>query len=201
MKKALVTLISTSMVIFGLLSIPIQAMEEINLENEPMENIQKGDSMEINIGISKENRQKVAQMLNKLLSDEFLLYIKTLNYHWNVKSHHFNDLHAFFKNQYEQLLEISDDVAERVRALDETAFGTMQEFVKNTQLSEKSGEQLSDQQMIQNLLVDHEAIIRKIRKDQQEATDLGDMGTNNFLLNLLEKQEKMAWMLRASIVK
>lgn len=157
--------------------------------------------MEINIGIPADNRKKVTHILNTLLADEFLLYIKTINYHWNVKSKHFRDMHKLFLDQYEMLLQICDDTAERVRSLDEPAFGTMQEFSKHTRLKENPGKQLTDQEMIKNLLEDHEAIIRTIRKDQQTSMELGDMGTNNFLLNLLEKQEKIAWMLRASLVK
>ena len=157
--------------------------------------------MEINIGIPAANRKKMATILNSLLSDEFLLYVKTINFHWNVKSKHFRDMHKFFLDQYEMLLQISDDVAERIRSLDEPSFGTMQEFLKHTRLKEHPGKALTDQQMIKSLLEDHESIIKIIRKDQQTAMDLGDMGTNNFLLNLLEKQEKMAWMLRASLIK
>lgn len=158
--------------------------------------------MAINIDISPANRKKVAQILNELLADEFVLYVKTLNYHWNVVSHHFNDLHKFFESQYEALLEISDSVAERVRSLDEKAFGTMQEFTKNSQLKERPAGTLTDAHMIKNLLEDHEAIIRSIRVSQQDCMNkYNDAGTNNFLLNLIEKHEKMAWMLRASLTK
>ena len=158
--------------------------------------------MQINIGISAANRKGSAQVLNQLLCDEFVLYTKTLNYHWNVKSHHFRDMHKFFLDQYEALLQICDDVAERVRSLDESATGTMQEFLKNTQLKEKNSAKLTDLQMVADLLDNHEAIIRYIRDNIDKVTDTyKDMGTNNFLLNLLEKQEKMAWMLRACLVK
>lgn len=158
--------------------------------------------MEANIGISAINRKKVAQVLNTLLADEFLLYVKMLNFHWNVKSHHFNDLHAFFKSLYETQFQICDDIAERARSLDEAAFGTMQEFAKHTQLKEQPGKKLSDQEMVKQLLEDHETIIRTIRTIAPACMDkYADLGTNNFLLNLLEKQEKTAWMLRAGLVK
>lgn len=158
--------------------------------------------MQANIGISAQNRKKTAELLNVLLSDEFLLYTKTLNFHWNVKSHHFNDLHLFFKSQYEALFEICDDVAERSRSLDEPSFGTMQEFLAHTRLKEKSAAKLSDQAMVKSLLEDHEAIIRTLRVDQKVCLDkYDDAGTNNFLVDLMGKHEKMAWMLRASVVK
>ena len=103
----------------------------------------------------------------------------------------------FFQNQYEPLLKIVDDVAERIRALGFHAPGTLTEFLKKTTLSEAPGENPSDLGMIEILLHDHEEIIRQLRKDADIATELHDTGTNNFLAQLLENHEKMAWMLRS----
>ncbi|HZW61514.1 MAG TPA: DNA starvation/stationary phase protection protein [Candidatus Babeliales bacterium] len=154
--------------------------------------------MEPNIGISTQQRKECAAMLNKLLADEFIVYVKTLNYHWNIISPDFDPMHAFFLKQYEALLEISDEVAERVRALGERSFGTMEEFLQNTRLKEQSGVVPSKEQMLKNLLNDHEAIIRTIRTDQDLAMNkYNDAGTNNFLCELMEKHEKMAWMIRS----
>lgn len=78
----------------------------------------------------------------------------------------------------------------------------MQEFTNNTKIKEQPGKKLRDQEMIKNILQDIEAIIAAIRVDAQTCVDTyGDAGTNNFLLNLLEQQEKTAWMLRASLAK
>ena len=58
-----------------------------------------------NIDLSEEQRASVVKILNTLLSDEYLLYTKTRNYHWNVTGPQFNDLHKFFEAQYEALDE------------------------------------------------------------------------------------------------
>jgi starvation-inducible DNA-binding protein len=76
-----------------------------------------------NIGLSDIQRQGVIQMLTPLLSDEYVLYTKTHNYHWNVVGPQFNDLHDFFQAQYTALNEVADDVAERIRALGQPAIG------------------------------------------------------------------------------
>ena len=65
----------------------------------------------------KEKKVGVVEILNTLLSDEYVLYTKTRNYHWNVVGPRFNDLHKFFEAQYETLNEIVDAVAERTRAV------------------------------------------------------------------------------------
>jgi starvation-inducible DNA-binding protein len=73
--------------------------------------------MAVEIGISERSREAVVRILNDVLSDEYVLYTKTRNYHWNVVGPQFNDYHKFFEAQYDALNEVVDDVAERVRAL------------------------------------------------------------------------------------
>jgi starvation-inducible DNA-binding protein len=155
----------------------------------------------INIGLSAQVRQKVATMLNKLLSDEYVLYTKTLKYHWNVQGIVFHDFHAMFKEQYEALFDIVDLVAERARALGAPALGSLQDFSANTRLKEINGHMLTPVQMVSNLLADHEAIIRTIRVEITSTAELDDQGTSNLLQDLILKHEKFAWMLRATLQK
>jgi starvation-inducible DNA-binding protein len=151
-----------------------------------------------NIGLLEEQREGVVAILNTLLADEYLLYTKTRNYHWNVVGPQFNDLHKFFEAQYNELNEIVDDVAERARALGGHACGTMAEFLKSTRLQEESGVYPEARQMIANLLADHEAVIGHLRIDLETCVErYHDAGTNDFLTGLMEQHEKMAWMLRA----
>lgn len=155
----------------------------------------------INIGLEKKTVEQVSASLNALLANEYILYTKTLKFHWNVEGKHFGALHEFFKGQYEALLTISDDVAERVRSLGVMSFGTLREFLEYGTLPEQPGSNPDDLGMIALLLEDHEAIIRQIRKDVDMTASCNDMGTNNFLAGLMEKHEKMAWMLRAFLLK
>src|SRR5437660_12911044 len=95
--------------------------------------------MKPNIGLSDEQREGVVNILNALLSDEYLLYTKTRNYHWNVTGPQFNDLHTFFEAQYETLNGVVDDVAERARTLGGRARGTPAEFTQHARLKEHPG--------------------------------------------------------------
>jgi starvation-inducible DNA-binding protein len=154
--------------------------------------------MKPNIGLSDEQRKGVVDILHNVLSDEYVLYTKTRNYHWNVVGPQFNDFHKFFEGQYNELSDIVDEVAERVRALGENSLGTISEFSQRTRLKEHPGQYPSAQGMAKDLLDDHEAIIRTLRKDLEICADTyHDIGTNDFLTGLMEKHEKMAWMLRA----
>jgi starvation-inducible DNA-binding protein len=154
--------------------------------------------MKINIGLKDTQRKPVIDILNRLLANEVLLYVKTRNYHWNVEGPDFSETHKFFEAQYEQLDEMMDDTAERARALGGRAAGSMGEYLKLTLLTEDKGKTSGEKAMISDLLNDHETIIRQLRKDLDLVGDThGDMGTNDFLTGLMEDHEKMAWMLRS----
>lgn len=154
--------------------------------------------MSPNIGLFEEQREGVVAILNTLLADEYLLYTKTRNDHWNVVGPQFNDLHKFFEAQYNELNEIVDDVAERSRALGGNAIGTMAEFLTHTRLKEQTAYYPEARDMIATLLADHEVLICQLRADLETCGELyHDAGTNDFLTGLMGQHEKMAWMLRA----
>jgi starvation-inducible DNA-binding protein len=148
----------------------------------------------------QELNKKTIELLQKILADEFALYVETLNYHWNVRGINFNSLHAFFKGQYEDLFAFIDLIAERIRALNGKPLASMAEYLQQTQLTEDLvGNYKDDRDMILKLLVEHKKLIallqRSIRAIQD---DYNDWGTANLLLGVLEKHEKIAWMLEAS---
>ena len=154
--------------------------------------------MKLNIGISDKNRSGSVEILNQLLSDEYLLYTKTRNYHWNVTGPDFSELHKFFESQYEELDEIIDEVAERARSLGGKSLGTLREFLQEAKLKESPGGYPSANKMISNLLADHESVIQGLRRNLEICINqFKDMGTSDFLTGLMEQHEKMAWMLRS----
>src|SRR5882672_2330726 len=153
--------------------------------------------MHPNIGLLDEQREGVVAILNTLLADEYLLYTKTRNYHWNVVGPQFNDLHKFFEGQYGELNEFIDDVAERARTLGGTAMATLTEVRDAARLKEHPGQYPAAEEMLANLLGDHETVIRQLREDVDTTANARDAGTSDLLTGLMEKHEKMAWMLRA----
>ena len=156
--------------------------------------------MKTQIGIKPENSVQVADALNKLLADENVLYIKTRNAHWNVEGPDFAAIHKFFESQYGQLEDIIDQVAERIRSIGHYAVGTMEDYLKLTQLNEKSSEGNVSLIFIKDLLSDHEAVIVELRENiNRFADDFHDTGSSDFITGLMETHEKMAWMLRAHL--
>ena len=154
--------------------------------------------MKPNIEIADSNRTEVASILNKLVADEYVLYTKTRNAHWNIQGHNFMELHKFFQEQYEALDIIIDDVAERIRSLGHFALGSLKDFISVARLTERNRDFANQKQIIQTLLDDHETIIRLLRKDISITGEKNkDLGTSDFITGIMEQHEKMAWMLRA----
>ena len=156
--------------------------------------------MEAKIGIKQKLITKTVEDLCKLLADEFVLYTKTRNAHWNVEGPDFHSAHKFFEEQYELLDEVMDDVAERIRSLGHYAPATLKEYLKLTKLTEQSREKNSSAGFIKELLTDHEAIIFELRERNNIFMDeYKDAGTSDFITGLMERHEKLAWMLRAHL--
>lgn len=156
--------------------------------------------METHIGIKENDRLEIALELSKLLADEFVLYTKTRNAHWNIEGADFYNMHLFFEKQYEELDDIIDDVAERIRAIGHFAPATLKRYAQLTRLTEETREENTSLGLIKELLQDHLTIIFHLRENiNRFATDLHDLGTSDFITGLMEKHEKMAWMLRAHL--
>ena len=155
--------------------------------------------MKANIGINEEHSASTALILNTLLADEFVLYTKTKFYHWNVTGPRCHEYHLFFDTQAEELEDTIDEVAERARSIGHFTIGTLSDFSKMTRLIEHSQGPLNKGlQLVQNLLDDHETLARTLRKDIGIVNDTNkDISTTDFLTGVLERHEKMAWMLRA----
>ena len=156
--------------------------------------------MKPNIGITDSNRQTVVSELAKILADEYVLYTKTRNAHWNLEGADFYDKHKFFEGQFEQLDENIDSVAERIRTLGHYAPATLKSFLSLTQLSEETSAENDSKGFIAELLNDHESIIISIRENiNRFANELNDLGTSDFITGLMTDHEKMAWFLRSHL--
>lgn len=154
----------------------------------------------INIGLTEEQRQGVIDLLNQDLADSYLLLVKTKKYHWDVVGPQFRSLHEIWEEHYEELTENIDELAERVRALGGYPLGTMAGFLEMTTLEEHPGDVPNATEMVSRLVEDHEQIIRNLREHVDScAEQFHDQGTADFLTELMEEHEDMAWMLRSFI--
>jgi len=153
--------------------------------------------MKVKIGVSGVQLKLSSELLTALLADEMTLYIKTRKFHWNVRGESFIELHKLFQDQYVELEELIDLVAERINKLSSRTIGTMKEFLEITRLNETPDIYPEQKEMIKELLLDHEAIAVFIRKDVEELSkESNDFGTIDFITGILEQHESISWVLR-----
>jgi len=154
--------------------------------------------MKTNIGLTAQNADAVAVELAKLLANEFVLYTKTRNAHWNVTGDNFHANHIFFESQYQKLDGLIDSVAERMRKIGHYAPATMKIYLELTHLTEYSERTNDGLGYMKDLLADHESIIEFIRGNITPfAEKYKDYGSSDFLTGLMESHEEMAWMIRS----
>lgn len=156
--------------------------------------------MEVKIGLTEESITAGSHLLEKVLSDEFVLYTKTRKAHWCVVGPDFYNKHKYFEELYLQLEEIIDEVAERIRILGHFPVATLHAFINLTSLTENSRHGNTSEDFINELLNDHETIIFHLRGNIDNFNDkLHDAGTADYLTGLMGSHEKIAWMLRSHL--
>jgi starvation-inducible DNA-binding protein len=151
--------------------------------------------VKMDIGISETDRKKIAEGLGVVLADSYLLFLKTHNYHWNVKGPMFQTLHTLFETQYTELFTAIDLIAERIRSLGHRAPGSFLEFSQISTIEEEKGD-VSATKMIQNLVKANEAVAKSARAVFPAAEKASDEATCDLLTQRLQVHEKTGWMLR-----
>src|SRR4051812_3561524 len=152
--------------------------------------------MQIDIGISENDRREIAEGLSRLLADTYTLYLKTHSFHWNVIGPMFNTLHLMFETEYNELALAVDLIAERIRSLGACAPGSYREFAELSAVTEDDG-QPDAMEMIRRLVADQETVARTARSIFPMVEKAHDEPTADLLTQRLQVHEKTAWMLRS----
>jgi len=150
----------------------------------------------MDIGIDDKTRAKIADGLAHLLADSYTLYLKTHGFHWNVTGPMFNTLHLMFMDQYTELWNALDPIAERIRALGHPAPASYAQFAKLASIREEAGVPAATD-MIRQLIEGQEAITRTARGIFPIVDKAGDEPTADLLTQRMQIHEKNAWMLRS----
>jgi starvation-inducible DNA-binding protein len=149
-----------------------------------------------NIELTEQVKRECAEALAKVLSDTFILYLKTHNYHWNVQGPQFLALHEKFEEQYRDLWNSIDEIAERIRILGQPAPGTTAKFEQLAEIKENQGIPAAAE-MLRELINDNEMATRTIRAALSTAQAAGDEASASLLADRLAYHEKQLWMMRS----
>jgi starvation-inducible DNA-binding protein len=156
----------------------------------------KKSDRQVEIGIDAEHRRALADGLSHVLADTYALLVKTHNFHWNVTGPQFRALHSLFEEQYAELQEAVDEIAERIRALGHIAPASFSRFSELTTIDEESGAPAAEE-MVRQLVAGHETVDRTCRNVAASAEGAGDQVTLDLVVERMQVHEKQAWMLRS----
>lgn len=147
-------------------------------------------------GVSQKDRSRLAENLSGALADTYLLYTKTQSFHWNVVGPMFYGIHKLTEEQYEDMAEAIDTIAERIRQIGFIAPGSFKQFYNLSSIQEEDGAP-SAEEMISQLVEGNELVCRKLRTSVAEAEKVDDVKTADLLTERIGKHEENAWMLRS----
>ncbi|MBX2831778.1 MAG: DNA starvation/stationary phase protection protein [Rhodospirillales bacterium] len=152
----------------------------------------------IETGVDRKDRRELAEMLTQIIGSSHVLYAKVRGVHWNVVGPAFYSLHKMTEAQYEDLNVAIDDMAERIRAIGFAAPTGLEEMMENSVILDQAA-LLPANDMIKELVDDHEKMARLIREGVSAAEEVDDVKTADLLTERIGVHEEAAWMLRATI--
>lgn len=136
--------------------------------------------------------------LKMILANTYALYLKTQNYHWNVTGMHFAALHRLFDEQYNELAESVDEIAEHIRMQNDLAPGSFNEFQKLNKISDAQAN-LDAKDMITDLLASHTLLLTLLEDTLKQAQDEADEVVADFMIERMGAHKKYQWMLQSLI--
>ena len=139
----------------------------------------------------------VIKGLTALLADTYALLGQTHVAHWNVEGPAFFSLHTAFQTQYEELFIAVDDVAERLRALDEMAPGGLKTLASLSSITELGAEKMPAKDFVAHLIECQEIVVATAMELRKASEEAGDLETQDMVIGRIQVHEKTLWMLRS----
>jgi starvation-inducible DNA-binding protein len=141
---------------------------------------------------------RLVDSLNLVLADSYAAMALTHLAHWNVEGPEFFGLHKAFQEQYENLFEAIDEIAERVRALDAYAIGGLNVLARTAGIQEfKSPMPQND--YVAALIVVHEKVIDDAVRTRDLSGELNDLESQDLMIERITFHEKTIWMLKSCL--
>ncbi len=140
-------------------------------------------------------RQEIADSVNTLVADAFVLYTKTKNFHWHMTGPHFRDYHLMLDEQSEQIFASTDPLAERVRKLGKRTLHSLGEMVSKSHLKENDADFIPPLEMLRELMQDNKSMAAAMRETHKICDDHEDVATASLLEVYIDETERRTWFL------
>ena len=146
-------------------------------------------------GLTTQATQDISGALNALLADVFALYLKTKNFHWHMSGPHFRDYHLMLDDQGDQIIAMTDPIAERVRKIGGTTLRSIGQIRTLQRVLDNDADYVSPEDMLAELRDDNADLAQRMRAAHTITSDLGDVATTSLLENWIDETERRVWFL------
>ena len=148
------------------------------------------------IGLNERDAKNLVEKLNELLSNYHVFYINIRGYHWNIKGEKFFELHVKFEELYNNVVLKIDELAERIKTLNETPLHTYTDYLQRSSIKETRNVS-EGKECAKNILECLKLLIALQRDILLESAEINDEGTNALMSDYIREQEKLVWMYTA----
>lgn len=137
--------------------------------------------------------------INRLLADQFALFVKTKNFHWHVRGSNFRDLHLMFDEHAAEIYEQIDGIAERARKLGGETITSIAMIAEQARIADQNSASLSAAEMVAELRDDNVKMVSNLKAMKDIADAAGDSVTDGMIDDLTDMAEQRAWFLSATL--
>jgi len=145
--------------------------------------------------LSHEAVEAITSALRPLLADLFALYMKTKNYHWHMRGHHFRDYHLLLDEQGTQLFAMTDAIAERARKLGGATLHSISDIARHQRVQDNNDDDVTPQDMLAELCADHQQLTRFLRATHAVCDEYHDVATASLIETWIDDTERRTWFL------
>ena len=137
----------------------------------------------------------ISEAMNPLLADVFALYLKTKNFHWHVSGPHFRDYHLMLDEQGEQLFDMTDMIAERVRKIGGTTIRSIGDIARRQRIKDNDEPFVDPLAMLAELCEDNKHMAATLRQAHEVTDRYGDIASSSLIENWIDETERRTWFL------
>jgi starvation-inducible DNA-binding protein len=145
--------------------------------------------------LTAEATRDVAGAMNALLADVFALYLKTKNFHWHLSGPHFRDYHLMFDEQADQIFDMTDPIAERVRKIGGSTIKSIGQISQLQRVLDNDAEYVDPEDMLAELCEDNKTLVARLREAHNVCDEYRDFATASLIETWIDETERRTWFL------
>jgi starvation-inducible DNA-binding protein len=155
----------------------------------------RSDRLATPTDLSHDAVEEISSELRQLLADVFALYMKTKNFHWHMSGRQFRDFHLLLDEHSEQILAMTDDVAERARKIGGTTLHSISDIFEHQRLKDNNEEFVPPAEMLKELSADNQELTRSLRTAHEICDRHSDVATTSMIEVWIDQTERRTWFL------